>query len=689
MASNFIIATAGHVDHGKSALVQALTGTNPDRLPEEKARGITIDLGFAELNLTGPAGDLHASIIDVPGHENFVRNMIAGVGSIDLALLVIAADDGWMPQTEEHLQILQYLGVERAVVALTKTDITDGKMAEQQIQIQLRGTNFANAPIVRTAVRSMPKNSDVPSTSHRKPLTMQEERWITTEAEGGRDRQITGSDNGPGFSMSANDGIEQLKRTIASQLSVIEPQRDIGKPRLFVDRAFSLRGIGTVVTGTLTGGILRQSQSVTVHPRATTGRIRSIQNHGRESLLAQAGTRTAINLPDLSIGNSVGAVSRGDVVVGTNDLDPSTTLDVVLEKSERLRQGDPAARPFRNGGSIYFHHGTSRVGAKVILLDSDQLNPGEKKLAQLRLDSPVLAFMGDRFVLRDRSEQHTLAGGLVLDPYADRRNFRATAQRKLLGARAAAPNDVEVCVASEIQRHGPMRVTNILRKSRFTTDEIATALARLRSCDRIIVSGNIAADFEVWQQFRNRASALIDQSHANNSERSGLEISELRAAFRDQPADVLESIVSDLCTHGFIRTGSMIARSSHHAALPRHLRQIAEKMMSLLNRELSNPPARKELAPDREAQQTLTFLIEQGRVVEISANVVMPRDNYARMCRAVMDYISNHGPATVSQLRQELETSRRVLVPLLEKMDREHVTRRVGDRRTLAQPIRN
>ena len=259
---HFIIATAGHVDHGKSALVKALTGTDPDRLPEEKKRQITIDLGFAALNVTAPNGDkIHAGIVDVPGHEDFVRNMIAGVGSIDLALFVVAADDGWMPQSEEHLQILNYLGVQRAVIALTKSDLGRIDVVTNQIREQLTDTPFADSPIVPTSVR-------------------------------------TGT------------GIEKLVNTLASQLARTEPQRDIRKPRLFIDRVFTLRGIGTVVTGTLTGGSLRRGQQIVVYPTNLETRIRSIQSHGHELEVAQPGMRTAINLPDLRVDQ----IKRGDVV---------------------------------------------------------------------------------------------------------------------------------------------------------------------------------------------------------------------------------------------------------------------------------------------------------------------------------------------------------------------------------------
>src|SRR5256885_10608212 len=255
-AKHFIVATAGHVDHGKSALVKALTGTDPDRLPEDKARGITIDLGFAHLELPSTLNPqpstFQLGIIDVPGHEDFVRNMIAGVGSIDIALFVVAADDGWMPQSEEHLQILSYLDVQHAVVALTKCDLGKIDIVTAQIRDRLRETPFARSPIIPTSVRT-------------------------------------------------GEGIENLKNALAAELTDMQPQRDYGKPRLFVDRAFTLRGIGTVVTGTLTGGQLQRGQSIVVQPQNLKTRIRSLQSHGHELDCAQPGMRTAVNLPDASL----------------------------------------------------------------------------------------------------------------------------------------------------------------------------------------------------------------------------------------------------------------------------------------------------------------------------------------------------------------------------------------------------
>src|SRR5438309_7333927 len=333
---HFILATAGHVDHGKSALVKALTGTDPDRLPEEKARKITIELGFTQLILDGLNDQrLHIGIVDVPGHEDFVRNMIAGVGSIDLALFVVAADDGWMPQSEEHLQILNYLGVQRAVIVLTKSDLGRIDDVTNQIRERLTGTSFADSPIVPTSIR-------------------------------------TGT------------GIEKLTNMLAGQLAKTEPQRDIRKPRLFIDRVFTLRGIGTVVTGTLTGGSLRRGQQIVVYPSNLETRIRSIQSHGQELEGAQPGMRTAVNLQDVSVDQ----IKRGDVITIRDLGAPGSRLVVILERSARLPREDRAARPLKNGSSIYFHHGTSRVAARITDLETGRLEPGEKTIAQIKLAAP-------------------------------------------------------------------------------------------------------------------------------------------------------------------------------------------------------------------------------------------------------------------------------------------------------------
>jgi selenocysteine-specific elongation factor len=626
---HFIIATAGHVDHGKSALVKALTGTDPDRLPEEKRRQITIDLGFAEINLTAPSGDkIHASIIDVPGHEDFVRNMIAGVGSIDLALLVVAADDGWMPQTEEHLQILSYLGVQRAVIALAKSDLGRINVTTEEIRSQLRGTVFATAPIVPTSVRG-------------------------------------------------GVGIENLKRSLASQLAALQPQRDFGKPRLFVDRVFTLRGIGTVVTGTLTGGRFCCGQSVVVQPQKLQVRIRSIQNHGVEIECAEPGMRTALNLPDVAVHD----IRRGDVITDS-DLVASATLIAQIEKSPRLHVKEPTAHLLKNARSVYLHHGTMRVAAVVTLLKKNGLEPGQKTIAHLKLASPIFAFVGDRFVIRDASEQHTIAGGVVLDP--DGASFHDAAHLKSLSMRATATDNIDLCVHSEIARRGFVPRETLLTKSHFSRDEISEALIRLQRDKEIVLFEEIAAHGEFWQTLRNQTIALIDNAHKQNPERPGLDLTELRSVLRDQPENVFETLIADLCAYDFVRKGSAIARTSHQPVLPAKLEPVERKIREALSQKPFDPPPRREIEPDRGAQHVLRFLIKTGEVIELGSDAVLLRENFAYMKSRIIEFISKNGPATVSELRQALESSRRIMVPLLERLDRDGVTRRAGDKRTLA-----
>ena len=618
---HLIIATAGHVDHGKSALVKKLTGTDPDRLPEEKKRQITIDLGFAALNVTAPNGDrIDAGIVDVPGHEDFVRNMIAGVGSIDLALFVVAADDGWMPQSEEHLQILNYLGVQRAVIALTKSDLGRIDIAANQIRERLIGSPFEDSPIVPTSVR-------------------------------------TGM------------GIENLVDTLATQLAKTEPQRDIGKPRLFIDRVFTLRGIGTVVTGTLTGGPLRRGQQIVVYPTNLETRIRSIQSHGHELEVAQPGMRTAINLQDLSVDQ----IKRGDVVTLLSHGEPSSTLIVLVEKSWRPNGDKTVAHPLKNGSSIYVHHGASRVAARIRFRESGSLEAGKEKIAHLTLASPIFAFIGDHFVVRDPSERHTIAGGIVLDPDGDKESL----------AYCVGQGVLDSLVRATLARQGFARRESLLNKSRFSADEISETLITLEKTGEIIVCQHIAADGEFWRKLRAKAIGLIDAAHRETPERAGIDLGELRSTLRFQDSELFESLVADLCEGDFACKGSVIARTSHHPTLPVHLQQVEQRIREALTGQPFDPPSRKAIESDPQARQVVRFLIETGGVIELAVDVLLLRESFERMKSRVTEFISRNGPATVSQLRQALASSRRVMVPLLERLDRDGATRRVGDKRCL------
>jgi selenocysteine-specific elongation factor len=645
--TNFILATAGHVDHGKSTLVKALTGTNPDRLPEEKARGITIDLGFAHLELSAPPSSVNncrsgseqpstfsVGIVDVPGHEDFVRNMIAGIGSIDLALLVVAADDGWMPQTEEHLQILSYLGIRRIVVALTKSDLGNIDNVASKIREKLRETTFANAQIIASSART-------------------------------------------GF------GLEDLKEALASEFATVSTPRDIGKPRLFVDRAFTLHGIGTVVTGTLAGGQFQRGQNVVIQPQNLSARVRTIQSHNRDLEIAQPGTRTAINLPDVPVGSN--GIKRGDVITIANVGAAADIVNVVLERSARLNRKTPAARPLKNGSVVHIHLGTTRVPAKITLLDQDVVQPGQRAVAQLCLDSPILAFVGDRFVVRDSSAQNTVAGGVVLDVDGDRQNFRNAGQTELLRTRAGAIDDVDVCILSQLTRDGFAQTNALLVTSHFSADEIANALSRSQNAGAIVLRGKIAANPAYWRDLVARATALIDRAHEKHPEQRGLDFTELRVELNVESDELFAAVVSEMTANGFARAETNIGRNSHRPSLPAEILPAAEKIRAALAGKPFDPPSRKDFPQDRHLHQALRFLIEQGEIVEIGDEIVLLRDAVDQMQNLVSEFISTNGSATASQLRQRLGTSRRIIIPFLEYLDRTGVTRRVGDERVLAQ----
>jgi selenocysteine-specific elongation factor len=620
---HFIIATAGHVDHGKSALVKALTGTDPDRLPEEKKRQITIDLGFAALTLTAPNGDkIQAGIVDVPGHEDFVRNMIAGVGSIDLALFVVAADDGWMPQSEEHLQILNYLGVQRAVIALTKSDLGQPEAVTNQIRERLSGTPFAGSPIVPTSVRR-------------------------------------------------GTGIQNLANALASELATTQPQRDINKPRLFIDRVFTLRGIGTVVTGTLTGGSLHRGQQIVVYPNNLETRIRSIHSHGHELEVAQSGMRTAINLPDLRVDQ----IKRGDVVTLPSYGVPSSTLIALVKKTSRTNGDKTVSHSLKNGCSIYVHHGTSRVATRIRFRENGSLAAGKEKFAHLKLSSPVFAFIGDRFVLRDSSERHTIGGGIVLDSDGDKESL----------ASSVAIENIDALVRATVAQQGFARRENLLSKSRFSADEISAVLKNLEQNGAIIVCQHIVADCEFWRKLHGQAIGLIDAAHKRKPERTGIDLGDLCSALRIQEPELFDSLVAGLCKGDFVRKGSIIARTSHRPTLPVHVHQVEKQIRETLAGQPFDPPSRKAIESDPQARQAVRFLIENGDVIELAFDVVLLRESFERMKSQVAEYISQSGPATVSQLRQALGSSRRIMVPLLERLDRDGVTRRVADKRMLCK----
>ena len=634
---NLILATAGHVDHGKTALIKALTGIDTDRLPEEKARGITIDLGFAHLELSAPLptrnpqpSTFFIGVIDVPGHGDFIRNMIAGLGAIDLALLVVAADDGWMPQTEEHFQILNYLGIRHGVVAITKCDLGDPAQIAADVRKQLRGTSLSEMPIVQTSVRTA-------------------------------------------------IGLEELKETLAAVSAGVPPSRDYGKSRLYVDRVFTVHGTGTVVTGTLTGGRLRRGKTVSLQPQNLRARIRAIQSHNQSLEIALPGTRTALNLPEVRPAE----IPRGSVVTTADSSQSSRTIDAKIERSARAVL---SSRPLKNASMVQVHCGSGRFTARILLLDRRELLPGETAIVRLRFTKPAFTFAGDRFLIRDSSGRQTVAGGVVLNPNAEGTRFRAPAERRFLLTRAVAPNDLMTLLRSQLERDRFVRRPALLLQASFSDQEITEAVARLAEEKKAFTSGAIVADNIWWEALRQRAIVAIDSGHAAYPERAGLDLAELRARLLLDDAEVENALIAHLNAQEFVSARGAIKRRSHQPSLPPVLQDAGGKIRAALAARPFDPPSRKELIVDPGAQQALRFLNETGEVIVLNEDVLLSAEAFAEMKSRIAQALQGKGPATAGELRQMLGTTRRIVVPLLERCDRDGLTSRQGDRRILRSP---
>jgi selenocysteine-specific elongation factor len=621
---HFILATAGHVDHGKTALVRALTGVDTDRLPEEKARGITIELGFAHLELPG----FSIGVIDVPGHEDFVRNMIAGVGAIDLALLVVAADDGWMPQTEEHLQILDYLGVTRGVVALTKSDLGNVETRSAEIRHRLNDSVLANAPIVTTSVRN-------------------------------------------------NTGIEELRTALRNEFAQLPPPRDFGKPRLFVDRVFTIHGSGTVVTGSLSGGTFARGENVRVQPQNLLTRIRGLQSHNQTLDVATPRRRLALNLADLGPDQ----LSRGSTICAVHSANVSRVLDVALSRSSRLSSD---TRPIRNGAVLNLHFGSARIVTRMQLRDAGgEFLPNEDTIARLRLREPVCALIGDRFILRDSSERLTIAGGTVLDATPGGIKFRSSKQRALLDERAIAPNDLGVLLRTKLRRDQFVNRDDLSANIPFSQSEVRKVVEELGRRGEIFLDERIAADADWWKSLRRLAAERIENEHVQHPERRGLEVNRLQEALDLKNTDVFAALIRVLTRDGYRQEGTTVRRVDFRPSLPPNLQAAGARICAAIAARPFDPPSRKELAPDTAAIQALRFLCETGELVAVSQDLVLSSEAIAKVRAAVELRLTTRGEATVSELRQATTTTRRVIVPLLEYFDRVGLTKRTGDRRTL------
>ena len=631
----FTVGTAGHVDHGKSTLIEALTGIDPDRLREEKERGMTIDLGFAWLTL--PSGR-EISIVDVPGHERFVKNMLAGVGGIDAALLVVAADEGIMPQTREHLAILDLLNVDRGLVALTKKDLVDDEWLElvrEEIDQVLAGTTLAGAPVI--AVSAL-----------------------------------------------ARDGLDALTRALDTLLAATPPKRDLGRPRLPVDRVFSLGGFGTVVTGTLLDGAMRLGQDLEVVPRGLRTRARGLQSHKAKVEVAPPGRRVAINLGGLATDD----VQRGDVVTLPGALRPTLAVDV------RLRLLPAAPKPLANASTVGFHTGTAEVVGKVTLLDRDALEPGAEAWAQLRLRAPVALAKNDLFIIRQLSPGVTLGGGQVVDPHPTRRHRRR--QPAVIAAlELLARGTPEEIVLQTVELKEPAEPAAIAQASGLNAAEARAALEALLAAGQVLRLGPAVLSAAGWRRLEGRFLQQLADYHHQYPLRAGMPREELKSRL-GLATRLFNDALARLAAEGKVAEhGPAVRTAGHQVQLSPAQAQLAQRLLARLAASPLAPPSLPEVRQELTGgaaggpgalidEDLLAALALQGRIVRVSDDLAFEAAAYNRMVEQITAHLKARGTITVAEVRDLFGTSRRYVLALLEHLDREHVTRRVGDERVLA-----
>ncbi|MEW5702523.1 MAG: selenocysteine-specific translation elongation factor [Candidatus Zixiibacteriota bacterium] len=621
------MGTAGHVDHGKSTLVMALSGIDPDRLPEEKARGMTIDLGFAWV--TTKSGET-IGIVDVPGHERFVKNMIAGVGAIDFVLLVIAADDGWMPQSAEHLAILRFLGVRRGIVVITKIGLVERDWLE-----------LVKAD-VRDHVAGAFPDSEPPAI-------------VPVDS-------VTG------------EGLDDLRDAIDAMTRTLSPRRDIGKPRLYIDRVFAVAGRGVVVTGTLIDGALSVGQSVVLVPGAGNARVRELQVHKRGVTTALPGQRVAVNLAGADSDN----VKRGQCLVMPTDAATSDRL------WGQVRILPDATHPLERQRQVLVMLGTVEPDGIARPVSEAHIEPGQEGFCEFHLRQPIKARLQDRFVLRWPTPGVTIGGGIILDLGGDRRAHRDPDLLRRLQLRR--DGTIASYRRTELGKRGFASRAGFLDEGPFTASEIAADLDQALQRGDVAESRGWLFDAAWLADSRRQLVGILALIHHEQPYLSGLNLAAWQARARI-PAEPMPALADWLSSSGEVaRTGDAYHLPGHQAALPADWNGEAERLWKTLIDGGMLPPTREDLESRTEhARAILGFWISTGRVLALGDGVILTTELYAAVREKVREALRTQPSLTAGQLRDLLGTTRRYAVPIGEALDREGITRRVGDVRVLAE----
>ncbi len=628
-----IIGTAGHIDHGKTVLIKALTGANTDRLKEEKKRGISIELGFAEFKL--PSGRT-AGVVDVPGHEAFIKNMLAGATGFDLVLLVIAADDSVMPQTREHLAIISLLGVKRGVVAITKSDLVEEEMidlVEEEARELLKNTALKNIPMVSVSA-------------------------------------VTGK------------GIDELLEAIDKASADVIDREQKGNWRLPIDRVFTLKGVGTVVTGSLWSGLIKENSSAVLLPAEKDVRVRSVQVHEKSIPEALAGNRVAVNIP----GVERHEIHRGDVLASRGFLGPTYMIDADLNLLLT------AKHPLKNWTRIRVHHGTTEVMARIVLLDRDVLEPGKHALVQLRLEKPMVVLGGDRFIIRSYSPIVTIGGGEVLESHPKRRR-RFDEQTLSLLTAIGKQDFVKAVKLFMDEVYWPSTIDELVATSEFTRSNVEGTLDVLTVSEHV-VDLKMGATFlfmskDRYDKLREKVVGIIGEHHEKFPLERGLGKGILRnQGFANCPSKKVDVILKNLEAGGFIKIEQNLVM------LPEKATEMGRETFDMLVEQAFHeakfkPPAIRDFVGrldlnERDIKTIIARLKKQGKLIEVTLGMYFHAESISGLEDQVVFFLTEKGKMAPADFKEIAETTRKFAIPLLEYLDRKGVTKREGDYRILA-----
>ncbi len=629
-----ILGTAGHIDHGKTSLIKAITGTDTDRLKEEKERGITIELGFASLDL--PSG-LHLGVVDVPGHEKFVKNMVAGATGIDMVVMVIAADEGIMPQTREHMEICTLLGIRYGVVALTKKDLVDEEWLElvtEEVQGFVAGTFLEDAPVI--------------------PL-----------------------------SSPTGEGLPQLIAALDAIASDIPGHPPSGLFRLPVDRVFTMKGFGTVITGSLVSGSIHVGDTIMVYPSEIPSKVRGIQVHGKSVDQAESGMRTAINFQGLD----KTAVNRGDVLALPGTLKSSYMIDIHLAFLESN------GKPLKNRTRVRFHSGTSEIMGNLILLDREELMPGDTIEAQVRLDTPVTLVKDDRFVIRSYSPVRTIGGGYVLNPIPMKhKRFRSDI---IDGLKNLAGSDSDEIISFQVDQSGYEGVSfsDLKLMTNLSEKQLQNSISTLLSGRTLIQTdkeNRVYVHQNSFDKLRKEAVDSLGRYHSKNPLRAGMSKEELKSKL---PLSVSSKLFNLLLfqmikENEIVQEEDLVRLAGHKVSLQVDQADFSRKIVEVYKKSGLTPPYFKELSKsldieDSVAKDVLMLLVEQGKIVKVKEELYFYSEAVADLKKRLVDFFRENEEMTTPQFKEMTGISRKYLIPLIEYFDSKNVTIRVGDSRKL------